>query len=229
MPYEDSDDEGGALPKNQRPVVRERDTRPRNVVASHEDPFFQANMPPHLKEKLDKARSRRDEDARYVEAMSPHWEEQARGRRGDATVRRRLATDQPHEQGMLNDLEYLDPARRSSHEGRASFASDGSGALPASMRPRIRKPHEPRPDSALLGGDDEPQIRQPAPPPIPSSSRAQPAPTSPSKMRKKSFGNLFHRRKKSGPSGDAHSLAKGGARTYRAGEVGVASDSDSDY
>lgn len=151
---------------------------------------------------------------------------------------------------MLNDLEYLDPARRSSHEGRASFASDGSGALPASMRPRIRKPHEPRPcvlpardlslsvtdalrrvrrDSALLGGDDEPQIRQPAPPPIPSSSRAQPAPTSPSKMRKKSFGNLFHRRKKSGPSGDAHSLAKGGARTYRAGEVGVASDSDSDY
>lgn len=78
----------------------------------------------------------------------------------------------------------------------------------------------------MFGTEDEPHVRRPSAPP--SSSRTQPAPASPSDERKKGFGKFFHRRKKSGPGGNAHSLGKGGARTDRS-EVGTTSDSDSDY
>ncbi|GAA5835034.1 hypothetical protein JCM9279_007179 [Rhodotorula babjevae] len=233
MPRPDSDDEGGALPKRLRPVVgepRRPDTRPRTVIASDSDPYHQEHMPTHLRKTLEEARSRKDagqgeENARYLEAMSSHWEDHARGRRAGAAHRHQLAEDQKHEDRMLDELKYLDATRRASHERRASFASDGSDALPSTIRPPIRG--APRPESGVFREEDEPHIRRPAP--ATSSSRTQPAPASPSDDRKKGFGKFFHRRKKSGPGGDARSLGKSGARPYRAGEVGVTSDSDSDY
>ncbi|KPV76570.1 uncharacterized protein RHOBADRAFT_42912 [Rhodotorula graminis WP1] len=220
MPRNDPvDDEQHRL---RRPAVGERDTRRPHVVASHQDPFHQARMPAHLRNTLDKAGTRKGQNDKdeFTEAMNPHWERYADGRRADARRHKEIVEDHEHDQRVLDGLGDLDPT----HEHGAGYDSDESGVFGEGVRPPIiRERERPCRESGIFG-DDEPQIRQPAP--APSSSRPQESPVSPRTERKR-LRDLF--RRKNSTSGDARSLAKGGGRRYRAGEVGTTSDSDSDY
>ncbi|GAA5921483.1 hypothetical protein JCM3775_003070 [Rhodotorula graminis] len=202
MPRNDPvDDEQHRL---RRPAVGERDTRRPHVVASHQDPFHHIDFA----------------GDRFTEAMNPHWERYADGRRADARRHKEIVEDHEHDQRVLDGLGDLDPT----HEHGAGYDSDESGVFGEGVRPPIiRERERPCRESGIFG-DDEPQIRQPAP--APSSSRPQESPVSPRTERKR-LRDLF--RRKNSTSGDARSLAKGGGRRYRAGEVGTTSDSDSDY